>query len=153
MIGMKLDEAKGRFLDTRKLADRADRAGLRMLGKAGAFTRRKARSSIRRRKRISAAGEPPSSHSGELRNFIFFFVDPKRKSMIAGPTLLNGAGRGATVPELLERGGDAVLRRAATKKGEKERERFAHYDPRPFMAPAAETEFPKAAATIKGQVR
>ncbi len=149
MIGMKLNEAKGRFLDTRKLTDRVDRAALRMLGKAGAYTRRKAKSSIRRRKRSSESGEPPSSHSGELRDFIFFFVDRRAKSMVAGPILLNGKGQSPTVPELLEHGGDAVSRRVEKKAAA----RVLHYEPRPYMAPAAETEFPKAAATLKGGVR
>jgi len=69
-------EIKQLFFDSPKVVRAVDRTTRRVLSKFGAFVRRTARSSIRKRKRISEPGSPPSSHSGLLKKFIFFGYDP-----------------------------------------------------------------------------
>lgn len=155
MIGIVLKTAKKNFLDTRKIQNRILRAELRLVGMVGSFTRRKAKSSIRKRKRISNPGEPPSSHTGLLKNFIFFFVNKEEKSVVTGPILLDGTKNGGDAPRLLEHGGDAVRRRASLKKGMREKGelRTVRYAPRPYMQPAFETSVPEAMAKVAGSVR
>src|SRR5690554_2357245 len=57
----------------------------RVLSKAGAFVRKRARTSIRPRKSISAPGRPPHSHQGDLRRSIFFGYEPANRSVVIGP--------------------------------------------------------------------
>lgn len=144
MIGMRIDQAKGLFFDRAAVTSAADRAQRRVLSRFGAFVRRGARSSIRKRKRVSQPGSPPSSHTGLLKNNIFFVYEPLRSSVIIGPILLSGKGTDA--PALLEHGGHAVGRRR------KKRVRLT-YRPRPFMGPAFERETPKLPAMWRDSVR
>jgi hypothetical protein len=51
------------FFDRQSVIDRMTKANRRALSKVGAFIRRRARSSLRRRKRRSQPGSPPSVHS------------------------------------------------------------------------------------------
>lgn len=144
MIGMRIDQAKGLFFDRAAVTSAADRAQRRVLSRFGAFVRRGARSSIRKRKSVSQPGSPPSSHTGLLKNNIFFVFEPLRSSVIIGPILLSGKGTDA--PALLEYGGHAVGRRR------KKRVRLT-YRPRPFMGPAFERETPKLPAMWRDSVR
>ena len=57
MIGM---VTKQMFFDRAKVKNAVDKGVRKVLSKFGAFVRRTARSSIRKRKRVSAPGEPPS---------------------------------------------------------------------------------------------
>lgn len=125
---------KNMFFDRRRIIDKVAKANRRNLSKAGAFIRRSAKSSIRKRKRISRPGEPPSSHEGSLRRLIYFGYEPNRETVVIGPVRF-GAGQ---APALLERGGSTRL-----KRGNKVR--IARYRPRPFMGPALEREAPKLA--------
>jgi hypothetical protein len=108
-----LEQAKAWFFDRAKVLNAADKAKVKALSKMGAFVRRSARSSIRKRKAVSAPGSPPSSHTGLLRNNIFFGYEPARGgNVVIGPTALNwihfdaagGAVKGI-VPRTLEYGG------------------------------------------------
>jgi hypothetical protein len=133
------------FFDRQIVIDAVGRAGAKNLSKAGSFIRRSARSSLRRRKKASPPGEPPSVHSQDrvatLKN-IWFVFDPRQRSVVVGPLKLNGSklegSDRATVPALHERGGVAVV-----KDRRKRRRRRAKYAPRPFMGPAMERELPK----------
>src|SRR5690606_22150795 len=113
------------------------------LSKFGAFVRRGSRNSIRKRKKVSEPGKPPSSHSGLLRQSIFFVYEPSRASVVIGPVELN---RGTEAPRLLEHGGRAV------RKKDKKRVQMV-YHPRPFMGPAYERELPKLPALWRDSVR
>ena len=144
MIGMRIDQAKGLFFDRAAVTSAADRAQRSVLSRFGAFVRRGARSSIRKRKGVSQPGSPPSSHTGLLKNNIFFVFEPLRSSVIIGPILLSGKGTDA--PALLEHGGHAIGRRR------KKRVRLT-YRPRPFMGPAFERETPKLPAMWRDSVR
>ena len=130
MIGMKLDAAKGLFFDRARVTNAVDRTTRKNLSRFGAFVRKRARSSIRKRRRISNPGQPPSSHTGLLKRNIFFVYEPARRSVVIGPVLLNSS---SGAPELLEHGG-TVVRKVGGR-----RVRMT-YQPRPYMGPAFETE-------------
>ena len=85
-IGMKLNQAKGLFFDRQPVLNAVSRSERRVLSKFGAFVRRGARSSIRKRKSVSEPGSPPSSHTGLLRKMIFFVYEPARASVVIGPS-------------------------------------------------------------------
>jgi len=66
MIGMKF---KQMFFTSKAVLSATDRATRRVVSRFGAYVRRAAKSSIRKRKRISCPGKPPSSHTGLLKRF------------------------------------------------------------------------------------
>lgn len=134
---------KALFFDRDRVLKAADRMTRKALSKGGAFIRRRARSSIRKRKGVSNPGSPPSSHTGRLRNAILFAYDPARKSVVIGPHQAGKSGRGAAV---LEQGGSQVV--VGLRKG-----RPLSYRARPFMGPALDAEKPKLAAQFKGMFR
>ncbi len=123
-----LRQAKANFFDRAKVKKAVDRATIRVLSKFGAFVRTRSRSSIRKRKAISQPGQPPSSHVGTLKKFIFFSYEPAKRSVVIGPTPIAGGGK---APELLEHGGTSVF--VAPRR---RRRTTANYRPRPFMTPA-----------------
>lgn len=156
------------FVDRQKIADRATRASVRALGKAGAFLRQTARKDIlRKRKKPSKAGQPPSVHSTDsvetLRN-ILFGVDASKPSLIVGPVGLNKLISGRTVPNILEFGGTVGIReklvgkrwrsvgRRQARPGQPTRVRQATYAPRPFMGPALKKEREKLPGLWKATV-
>ena len=126
---------KQMFFTSKAVLSATDRATRRVLSKFGAYVRRTAKSSIRKRKRISRPGKPPSSHTGLLRRFIFFGYDPAKRSVVIGPVRLTHGDRGEA-PALLEYGGTTTLKR----RGKRKRARFRA---RPYMGPAMEAEEPK----------
>jgi len=137
-------EIKRWFFDRRVAIDRVDAATRRVLSKFGAYVRRSARSSIRKRKRPSAPGRPPSSHTGLLRKFIYFAFDPDRRSVVVGPVQLHRRASG--VPLVLEYGGRTTVRsyRQARK---------VTILPRPYMRPAFEKNKTMLPAMWTGSVR
>lgn len=143
MIDMRLKQL---FFDRAAVTRRTDRATRRVLSKFGAYVRRSARSSIRRRKTASKPGQPPSSHTGLLKRFIWFGYDPApgSGSVVIGPARLNRGGRGEA-PALLEYGGRTTLRR----DGRRVRARFRD---RPYMGPAFAKEQPKLPAMWRDSV-
>jgi len=147
MIGVKIDQAKGLFFDAPKVVRAVDRATRQVLSKFGAYVRRGAKSSIRKRKRSAAAGSPPSSHTGLLKRFIYFGYDPDKQSVVIGPTKQN---RGSSIPETLEHGGTATIVRRRRGKRTTTRVKIA---PRPFMGPAMDRELPKLPAMWRDSVK
>jgi hypothetical protein len=136
-------EKKQLFFDRQIVIDAVGRAGAKNLSKAGSFIQRSARSSLRRRKKVSPPGEPPSVHTKDrvatLKN-IWFVFEPRQRSVVVGPLKLNGSrlegSNRPTVPALHELGGFAVVT-------SRKRKRRAKYARRPFMGPAMERELPK----------
>jgi hypothetical protein len=131
-----------------------------VLARAGAFVRRTAKGLIRPGKKPAKPGNAPHSHLGLLKQFIFFGYDERTESVVIGPALLNGkSDSNVTVPELLEFGGEAVLRKdiyVTNEVGRDARGKFVTggkslvkagthllYHKFPFMAPAMEQEAPK----------
>ena len=133
MINLSIQQAKSAFFDRRAVMNAVDRAERKVLSKFGAFVRTASRSSIRTRKRVSRPGEPPSSHTGLLKRFIFFVYERQRHSVIVGPVRLNQ--KAGEAPSTLEFGGpskvfDRRLRRI----------RPIQIKARPYMRPALEKE-------------
>jgi len=142
MIGF---EIKQLFFDREAVTSRVDPATRKVLSKFGAFVRRTAKGSIRRRRKAAPPGSPPSSHTGLLKKFIFFGYDPDQRSVVIGPTRLDRRGQGEA-PSLLEYGGQTTLVRG----GKRER---ATYRARPYMGPAFEKEQPKLPAMWRDSVK
>jgi len=132
MISMKF---KQMFFTSKAVLSATDRATRRVLSKFGAYVRRTAKSSIRKRKAISRPGKPPSSHTGLLKRFILFGYDPAKRSVVIGPLRLTRGGRG-DAPRALEEGGTS----RTVRRGRKKRVKIKA---RPFMGPAMEREKPK----------
>jgi hypothetical protein len=109
-------DAKKMFFDRQAVIDAIGRANVVVLSRAGAFIQRRAKSSIRKRKRVSLPGEPPSSHVGTLRNLIYFGFDTGTRSVVVGPTPV---GAISVVPPTLEYGGPSVVRKNPRRKHRK----------------------------------
>lgn len=153
-------EIKKMFFDRPAVIDAVDRAEVRVLGRFGAFVRRRARSLIRRSKRkVSLPGEPPRSHSPEpnLRTILFAY-NQRTHSVIVGPVYLNQSRSARTyvsqrkVPRVLEKGGTLQVRevrygkrwrtpgRRTPEAGQPKRVRSIRIAPRPYMVPALAAE-------------
>jgi len=145
MIGM---DVKRVFFDRKAVRSAVDRSARRVLSRFGAFVRRAARSSIRKRKRASAPGEPPSSHTGLLRRFIFFGYDAGKRSVVIGPARLNQ--KVGDAPAALEHGGVSTVVEGLRGKRRKRKIKIAA---RPYMGPAFEQERPKLAAMWRDSVK
>ncbi len=95
------------FFDRPAITNSIDRAERKALSRIGAFVRRRARSSLRIRKRVSMPGETPSIRSRDkaasLKNILFAF-QPATHSVLIGPVGLNQLTDGRTVPEIHEFG-------------------------------------------------
>ncbi len=151
------------FLDRAEIQNRIGQARARALSRQGAFVRTTARQKIlRRRKRVSAPGKPPSIHSRDPNRSlkrILFFYDSRSDSVVIGPVKMNQVNFGTsgqiTIPQLLEFGGTARIRevqypnsfrwfrrdgRRRTRPGYRYRTRTARYAPRPFMSVALDRE-------------
>lgn len=148
------------FFDKQAVKSRMSKANRKALSKAGAFIRRRARSSLRRRKKTSQPGQPPSVHSTDgvatLKNILFAY-EPLSESLVVGPVRLNqkvflGPDLGdGTVPQVHEFGASAKIREVKVghrwftgvrrvRPGQPVRVRAVRYPERPFMGPALEAE-------------
>jgi len=145
VIGM---DIKRMFFDRKAVTGAVDKATGRVLSRFGAFVRRTARSSIRKRKRTSRPGEPPTSRTGLLKRFIFFGYDPSRRSVVIGPARLNQ--KVGDAPEALEYGGMTTVVEGTRHKRRKRKVRIVA---RPYMGPAFEQERPKLAAMWRDSIR
>jgi len=151
MISMRMD-IKRTFFDRKAVSSAVDRTTRRVLSRFGAYVRRGAKSSIRKRKKISEPGRPPSSHTGLLKKFIFFAYDRDRRSVVIGPVALNQ--KGGDAPEALEYGGRSRVTYRALKRGNrKRRERVIRVKARPYMRPAMDAELPKLPAMWRDSIR
>jgi hypothetical protein len=116
------------FFDRSKIKSKVDARTRKVLSKFGAFVRKTARQSIRKRKGSSKPGQPPFSHTGTLKKFLFFGYDSDRRSVVIGPVIV--PGKSGKAPSTLEHGG-----RVSLPKGHS-----VSIKPRPFMQPAFEKE-------------
>ena len=158
-IKLKFDAAKKTFFDRQKVLTAVDKATARVFSRFGAYVRQRAKTSIRKRKATSAPGQPPSSHAGFLKRFIYFGYDRPKKSVVIGPVLINKGGQGSpdgtTVLPALEYGGQSVVstryKRSRNKKYNKQR--TIHIQARPFMQPAFENEKSKLPALWANSIK
>lgn len=139
-----LQSLKNGFFDRDAVLKAVDAGRRKGLSRFGAFVRTRARSSIRKRKAVSAAGSPPSAHTGDIKK-IYFAYDPTARggTAVVGPVL---AGSRDGSPARLEKGGTLLVR---AKGGGT---RVTKYRPRPFMGPALEAERPKFADSFRGTI-
>lgn len=91
------------FFDDKSVRRALDRGTRKALSKFGAYVRRRAKSSIRKRKKTSEPGQPPSSHTGKLRKYIYFGYDRTRRSVVIGALPFSSS----RAQETLEHGGRA----------------------------------------------
>jgi hypothetical protein len=155
------------FFDRQTVVNAVDKAKRQALSRAGAFIRTAAKSSIRSRKGAAPPGQPPHSHTGLLKRFIFFGYDPSTESVVVGPAKLN---RPTGAPHILEFGGGVVAKKPLLvpvgNTGRDRKGRFTarrlrripagtrlKYEPRPFMGPALEKERPNLPKTWANSVR
>ena len=149
MIGCRIDSVKGLFFDSAKVRTCTSRAQRRVLSRFGAFVRTRARTSIRKRKKPSASGQPPSSHTGLLKKFIFFAYEPARQNVVIGPVRLSQ--KVGDAPAALEHGGQTKVVSATRRR--KRQVRTVTIQARPFMGPAFEAERPKLPAMWANSVK
>ena len=110
----------------------------RGLSRAGGYLRTTAKRSIRKKAGASAPGEPPHSHSGLLKNSIFYRYDPGSKSVIVGPELLHKPRTGTL--KSLEFGGPVPgYDRPAPKIGDLGIISFSQVNPRHSAAKGPKT--------------
>lgn len=88
-----------------KLRQLLDRKAVQALNILGAVTKKEASQSIRRRKRPSKPGEPPSSPTGRLKRTIQYAIEREAKTVVIGPVK---TAPGST-PMILEYGGTSEI--------------------------------------------
>jgi len=135
------------FFDKARVIRAVDKARRAVLSKAGAFIRTTARHSLRRKKGAAPPGQPPHSHTGLLKRFLYFAYEPASDSVVIGPAKLNKPG---AAPRVLEHGGKALIQQR--RRGKVVRRRVS-IEARPFMGPALEKERPKLPKLWAGSVR
>ena len=138
------------FFDRTAVKMRLDKATLKYLRRSGGAVRLTARRSIRQRKAISKPGMPPSSHTGLLKNSIFFGLDniAESASAVVGPSAVwrqSNAGGSLRGASLLEFGGSTIRKRVRRYRngGRRTEIKHLHYAPRPFLRPALDAIKPK----------
>lgn len=175
-VGMKVNAAsKAGFFNRQAVINAVGRANAKNLSKAGAYIRQTGRFSLRRRKKSSKPGSPPSVHARDqfanLRN-IRFSWDMSTGTMVVGSLKLNQVvmlnGSASSVPNLMEFGGINAIKEVSRDQGAtwapadgryakrswyRYRTRYANYAPRPYMQPALEANLPKFPMLWKNSVR
>ena len=140
------------FFDRQSVINATDTATRNVLSKFGAFVRRTMKSSIRKRKRTSRPGEPPSSHAGQLKDFIYFAYEPATDNVVIGPEKLNA--KIGNAPEALEYGGTSRIATYRRAKGKKTvTMRNVAIKARPFAHPALAKELPKLPEMWRNSVK
>lgn len=167
-------KVKNAFFDRKAVAAEIGAKSAKALSKFGGYVRKTAQRSMRRRKKPSEPGQPPSTHSRDavasLRN-ILYALDRNSPlgRVVVGPVLLNqkqyigGVLTSGTVPQLHEFGGRAGIREKLVgrewrprgkfkpRPGQPQRVRQATFPARPFMFPALEAVSPKFPELFTGR--
>lgn len=94
---------KTAFFNSKAVREKLSKETHDVFIKFGAYVRRTAKQSIKKRKRISRPGRPPSSHTGLLKHGIFFVFDWNTESVVIGPQKI--IGKKGEAPNRLEYGG------------------------------------------------
>lgn len=169
MAAPTIEEFKKAFFDPAAIMEPSERVMRKKLSQYGAFTRRTAKSSIKKAPKadaktgeikrgrkaknadlvdaVSKPGNPPYSHGpGLYKKFIYFGYEAATQTVIIGPALFK-SNRGVRVPEITEKGGDTIIIRPGRKP------RPAHYEERPAMRLAHEKELPKFMGTLQDSIK
>lgn len=145
-FGQSICKVKTLFFDSPAVIKSVDAATRKVLNRIGGMIRLTARRSIKKapsRTAVSKPGKPPLSHTGLLKNYIYYSFDPQARSVLVGPVALRAKGK--DVPHTLEYSGTAKIK---TKNGSKK----VHIAARPYMGPALKVSHPKMAALWKNSV-
>jgi len=134
------------FFDSPRVITVMDRAEKKSLSKIGAYVRTRAQQSLKKRKKASRPGRPPSRHAGMKSSlaFILFKYEPQNHGVIIGPVKFTGGG---DVPNLMEKGGTTVV------LDSKLRSKVIRYAPRQFMGPALKEVSKEMPAIFASEVR
>lgn len=162
---LKLAEARRGFFDRPGVVAAVGRAKAAAFSRAGSFVWKRARRSIKPRKKPAPPGKPPSSHVGTLRNLYYFAFDFRAESVVIGPAKV---GKG-NVPQTLEYGGPATVTEyrlsggrwvrggnpliRGKKAGRPTRDRRSFVAARPSANPALQAELPTIAAQFRDSLR
>ena len=93
------------FFNTKEIESSVDKAERKVLSRFGFFTRKDAKSSMRRRKKgPSNKGGPPRVVTGLLKRFLFFSYDKLSQSVVVGPARITGFKGAGDAPAALESG-------------------------------------------------
>ncbi|OHB50512.1 MAG: hypothetical protein A2Y10_18105 [Planctomycetes bacterium GWF2_41_51] len=141
-FGQSICKVKTLFFDSSIVAKAVDSATRKVLNRIGGMIRLTARRSIKKapsHTAVSKPGKPPFSHTGLLRNYIYYSFDQQTRSVVVGPVALNAKGK--NVPHILEYSGTAKI------KGKN-----VHIAARPYMGPALKVSQPRMAALWKNSV-
>ena len=145
MFDIHFKAAKNMFFDRTLIKSKVDTATRKRLSKFGAYVRQTSKRSIRKRKRSSSPGQPPSSHTGLLKQFIYFGYDENRQIVVIGPVVL--ARKASGIPEVLEYGGNVTIQWGKAKG------KTVTIEARPFMGPAFEKELDRMTSLWANSVR
>jgi len=142
-FGKSICKVKTLFFDSPAVLASVDSATRKVLNRIGGMIRLTARRSIKKtssHNSVSKPGKPPFSHTGLLRNYIYYSFDPASRSVVVGPAALNAKSK--DVPHTLEYSGSTRI------KGKN-----VHIAARPFMGPALAVNQPRMAALWKNSVK
>ena len=175
MFVPKFNAFKRMFFDRTIVLDAVEAARRKTLSRGAAFIWKRAKSSIRSRKKSSLPGRPPHSHTGILKRFLFFGYDDRTQTAVIGPAKVNQVSFTATrrvarsgPPEILEEGGSYQVLEVQYPSGKwyradlRSRRRIAEMpqrwrtvtiEARPYMGPAKKAEEPKLAALWADSVK
>lgn len=142
MFKLNMKQFQRNFFDRERVINALTREEHKAFSKIGAYIRTRARRSIRKRKKSSRPGQPPHSHSGELRKGILFAYDPDAHGVVVGAYRMNS--KAGNAPEILEYGGTTKV--SARRDDARKKRRRVRILARPYMLPALEAEL--AAGTI-----
>lgn len=163
-----LSKFKSGFFDRKAVIRSVEAGRLNGLSRFGGLVRKTAQRSMRKRKKSSAPGKPPSVHEGSVKRLLFYAYDSGTRSVVAGPVGFAPSKTklaiGGTVPEVLEKGGAVGYREQRLSgglwvrwrkrySGHPERTRIVPQAARPFMAPALKTTAPKFPGFFSNVVR
>lgn len=135
MVDLSVKDMKATFFDRAAITDKVEKAILRGHAQAGAYVRTVARRSMRKRKKASPPGQPPSVHKGGLKDLLFFGYDAARKTTVVGPVKFSAVrtktqlATSLPVPGQQEHGGTStmlkkVFNRSGRKATERQKESF-----------------------------
>lgn len=165
-------EIRRLYLDKPLIKKTLDRSTLQFLQRAGAQIRDAARNPIQHGNKPAPPGRPPKSHTGRLKNNIFFAIQPHGNppNCVIGPTKLNSnnhrirANRDP-IAAIIERGGmveileeqypdgswhAAGLRKSSARVTFPTRWKRYRVAPRPYMRPALITNKSRLAGLWRG---
>jgi hypothetical protein len=167
-FGLSIKQFRTNFFDFEKIVTKAEAANRRGLARFGGLVRTKARRSIRKRKKTSSAPSAPHSHTGLLRDHIYFaqeqaagvIIGPAALKTSDGPSIITTQG----APETLEEGGRVGVRevfyhgawhRRGTVRGNgtRQRVRWVTIKKRQYMGPAFNSTLPMTASFWRDSIK